>query len=93
MTLDTSLGTTPASGSEPARASSATEARQAKKTLARVEQQLGKLDDRIARLHQQMAEAASDYGRLSGLQRDLEALGAEKDDLELAWLEAAEQAG
>lgn len=84
---------TSAADGEPARPSSATEARQARKTLARVEQQLGKLDDRISRLHQQMAEAASDYGRLAGLQRDLDALAAEKDDLELTWLEAAEQAG
>ena len=75
------------------RASSATEARQAKKALARVEQQLSKLDARIERLHGQMAEAAADYGRLSTLQRDLDQLAAEKDDLELAWLEAAEQAG
>jgi ABC-type multidrug transport system ATPase subunit len=77
----------------PSRASAATEARQAKKTLARVEQQLSKVDERIAKLHAQMVAAASDYAALSGLQRDLDRLGAEKDDLELAWLEAAEQAG
>jgi ABC transport system ATP-binding/permease protein len=82
-----------AAGDTSAKASAATEARQAKKTLARVEQQLSKVDDRIAKLHAQMAEAASDYAKLSGLQRDLDRLGAEKDDLELAWLEAAEQAG
>jgi ATPase subunit of ABC transporter with duplicated ATPase domains len=82
-----------AAGDTSAKASAATEARQAKKTLARVEQQLGKVDDRIAKLHAQMAEAASDYAKLSGLQRDLDRLGAEKDDLELAWLEAAEQVG
>jgi ATPase subunit of ABC transporter with duplicated ATPase domains len=75
------------------RASSATDARQAKKALARVESQLSKLDARIERLHGQMAEAAADYGRLSTLQRDLDGLAAEKDDLEHAWLEAAEQAG
>jgi ATP-binding cassette subfamily F protein uup len=74
-------------------ASSATEARQAKKALARVEQQLSKVDERIAKLHAQMVDAASDYAKLSGLQRDLDRLGAEKDDLELSWLEAAEQAG
>jgi len=76
-----------------ARASSATAARQAKKALARVEQQLSKIDDRIARLHTTMAAAASDYGALANLQRDLDALATEKDGLELAWLEAAEQAG
>jgi len=75
------------------RPSSATEARAAKKTLARVEQQLTKLDGRIAKVHDQMAAAAADYGRLAELQRDLDALAAEKDELELTWLEAAEQAG
>ena len=80
-------------GGGEARASSATEARAAKKTLARVEQQLGKLDGRIAKVHDQMAAAAADYGRLADLQRDLDALTAEKDELEMTWLEAAEQAG
>jgi ABC-type multidrug transport system ATPase subunit len=82
-----------AAGGTAAKASAATESRQAKKTLARVEQQLGRVDERIAKLHAQMAEAASDYAKLTGLQRDLDRLGAEKDDLELAWLEAAEQVG
>ena len=83
----------PSGSGTAGRTSSATEARQAKKTLARVEQQLSRVDDRIARLHTTMAAAASDYDALAGLQRDLDALTAEKDDLELAWLEAAEQVG
>ena len=82
--------TTAATDSRP---SSAIETRAAKKTLARVEQQLTKLDGRIARLHDQMAAAAADYGRLAALQRDLDALASEKDELELTWLEAAEQTG
>ncbi len=75
------------------RGGAATESRQAKKTLARVEQQMAKLDTQIERLHGQMATAASDYARLGELQRDLDGLQAEKDGLELAWLEAAEQVG
>ena len=73
--------------------SSATESRTAKKTLARVEQRLAKVDARIVKVHDQMAAAAADYGRLGELQRDLDALTAEKDELELTWLETAEQAG
>ena len=42
---------------------SAAEQRQAKKDLARIEQQLTKLTARIDRLHDQMAAAASDYAR------------------------------
>ncbi len=89
----TPLTSSATSGTGGGAASSSTQARQAKKTLARVEQQLSKIDDQIARLHTQMATAASDYSRLSGLQRDLDVLAAEKDELELSWLEAAEEVG
>ncbi len=72
--------------------SGAAEARQAKKDLARIEQRILKLDKSIARMHTQMAAAASDYGRLAELQRDLDLLIAEKDELELSWLDMAELA-
>src|SRR4051812_10346056 len=67
--------------------------RQARKTMARVESQIGRVDRRIAGLHEQMAKAAADYAKLADLQRELDAATAEKDDLELAWLEAAELVG
>jgi ATPase subunit of ABC transporter with duplicated ATPase domains len=66
------------------------EKRQARKELSRVERQLGKLADQEAKLHEQMAEAAEDYGRLAGLNSQLQAVLAEKEELELAWLEASE---
>ncbi|WP_040161845.1 ABC-F family ATP-binding cassette domain-containing protein [Nigerium massiliense] len=69
---------------------SAAETRQAKKELARLESQLAKLGQRIERVHGQMAEHASDYGKLTQLQSELTALTDEKDGLEVAWLEAAE---
>jgi hypothetical protein len=37
-----------------------------------------------------MAAAATDHARLSALQRELEALIAERDALETAWLQASE---
>jgi ATP-binding cassette subfamily F protein uup len=89
----TSSGNGATNGTGGAGGASATEARQAKKTLARVEQQMARLDTRIEQVHGQMATAASDYGRLGDLQRELDAVQVEKDGLELAWLEAAEQAG
>ncbi|HET9871654.1 MAG TPA: ABC-F family ATP-binding cassette domain-containing protein [Propionibacteriaceae bacterium] len=70
---------------------SAADARQAKKELARTEQQIDKLDRQIARLHDAMAGAASDYTRLTQLQQELDQLSARKDALELAWLEAADR--
>ena len=67
--------------------------RQARKDLARLEQQIARLDQRIATLHEQMTAAASDYQQLAELQREIELITARKDDLEHAWLEAAEIAG
>jgi ABC-type multidrug transport system ATPase subunit len=67
--------------------------RQARKDLARLEQQIARLDQRITALHEQMTAAASDYQQLAELQREIELVTASKDELELAWLEAAEIAG
>jgi ABC transport system ATP-binding/permease protein len=65
--------------------------RQARKDLARLEQQIARLDERLTVLHEEMAAAASNYERLVELQREIESITANKDELELAWLEAAEQ--
>jgi ATP-binding cassette subfamily F protein uup len=65
--------------------------RQAKKDLSRIESQLAKLDDNTTRLHAEMAGAASDYGRLAELQSEVDRISAAKDELELAWLDAAEK--
>jgi len=73
-------------------ASQSAEQRQAKKDAARLESQLGKLNQRIQKVHHDMASAASDYGRLAALQASLTGLEDERDELELAWLEAAELA-
>jgi ABC transport system ATP-binding/permease protein len=67
--------------------------RQARKDLARLEQQIARLDQRITALHEQMTAAASDYQQLADLQRTIDEITANKDELELAWLEAAEIAG
>jgi ATPase subunit of ABC transporter with duplicated ATPase domains len=86
----TSVPATPRE-SQPVTLSEAT--RQARKDLARLEQQIARLDQRIAALHEQMTTAASDYQQLAELQRETEMITANKDELELAWLEAAETAG
>jgi ABC transport system ATP-binding/permease protein len=67
--------------------------RLAKKDLARLEQQIARLDGQLASLHEQMVTAASDYQRLTELQRELEMITANKQQLESAWLQAAEVAG
>ena len=74
-------------------ATSSATARQAKKDLARLEQQIARLDGQLASLHEQMVTAASDYQRLTELQREMELITTSKEELELAWLEAADTAG
>ena len=63
--------------------------RQAKKAMSRIEKQLARADKRERELHQQMADAASDHERLTGLSAELDAVTQEKDALEQEWLETA----
>jgi predicted nucleic acid-binding Zn-ribbon protein len=58
--------------------------------LARIESQLGKLDQRIASLHATMAEAAADHVRVSELNSELRELHARQQALEEEWLTLAE---
>jgi ATPase subunit of ABC transporter with duplicated ATPase domains len=64
--------------------------RRAAKEMTRIEGQLAKLDGRIAALHQTMAEAAADHVRLGELNNELSELTQRKDELEEAWLAAAD---
>ncbi len=89
----TTVATRPVAPDGVSTPQSAADLRQAKKDLARIESQLAKLDRRIDALHTDMAVAASDYGRLAQLQRELDQIVLDKDELELAWLETAELAG
>ncbi len=70
---------------------SAAARRTARKELARVDRQLAKLGERIQSVHDKMAAHASDFGRLATLDNELSVLLAERDVLELSWLEAAER--
>jgi ABC transport system ATP-binding/permease protein len=78
---------------KPQSATPSAATRKAKKELARLEQQITRLDRQLSTLHEEMAAAASDYQRLAELQRELELITASKEELELAWLEAADIAG
>ena len=70
--------------------SDAAQERARKKELAKLEGQLDKIEREIARLHEQMAAAATDYERLTALNADLQDAEARRDSIEEAWLEAAE---
>jgi ABC transport system ATP-binding/permease protein len=64
--------------------------RTARKEVARLERALDKLTARETALHEEMAAAATDHARLRDLQSELNALVAERDELEAAWLETSE---
>ncbi|HET6665716.1 MAG TPA: ATP-binding cassette domain-containing protein, partial [Intrasporangium sp.] len=72
---------------------SAAELREARKAMARIEKQLARLADRESRLHGEMAAAATDPAALADLNTRLGEVVAEKEELELEWLEAAEVVG
>ncbi|MET1033702.1 MAG: ABC-F family ATP-binding cassette domain-containing protein [Arthrobacter sp.] len=93
-----SAKTGPAAKSGPAAAAagpSEAEKREARKEVNRIERQLGKLTQQAERLHAQMAESSAGMrlDELAGLNARLQALEAERAELEEAWMEAAEAAG
>ncbi|WP_330239160.1 ABC-F family ATP-binding cassette domain-containing protein [Streptomyces sp. NBC_00525] len=76
----------------PAPAVSAQAARAAKKELQKVERQLEKMSTRETTLHAQIAEHATDFEKVAKLDAELRELVAERDVLEMRWLELAEDA-
>ncbi|MFJ2224549.1 ABC-F family ATP-binding cassette domain-containing protein [Streptomyces anulatus] len=85
-------GPRPSSAPAAAPAVSAQEARAAKKELQKVERQLDKLSTRETKLHAQIAENATDFEKVAGLDAELRELVTERDELEMRWLELAEDA-
>ena len=65
--------------------------RAARKELTKVEREIGRLDKREAVLHQELAEHATDYTRISELDTELRTVLAEKEAAEHRWLELSEQ--
>lgn len=76
----------------PAAGLSAADARAAKKELQRIERQLDKIGGREGELHAAIAEHATDFARVAELDGQLRELAAEREELELRWLELAEAA-
>ncbi|MEU6922320.1 MULTISPECIES: ABC-F family ATP-binding cassette domain-containing protein [unclassified Streptomyces] len=76
----------------PAATVSPQAARAAKKELQKVERQLDKMSTRETTLHAQIAEHATDFEKVAKLDAELRELVAERDELEMRWLELAEDA-
>ncbi|WP_028188246.1 ABC-F family ATP-binding cassette domain-containing protein [Salinispora pacifica] len=85
----------PASGGGPAPAKasgmSAAQVRQARKELARLERQVGRLEQREAELLDQLAANATDYARVAELDAQLKEVRGEREQVEQAWLTLAEE--
>ncbi len=79
----------PAASMEPTRSGSAEE-REARKTLARVERRLARVQEHEAALHADLAAHATDHERLVELDTRLREVSATREALEEEWLEAAE---
>ncbi|WP_222192683.1 ABC-F family ATP-binding cassette domain-containing protein [Modestobacter italicus] len=77
-------------GSSSAPAHSAADSRAARKEASRLERRMLKLDADEKALHEQLAAAATDYGRAAELDARLKAVQAEKEQVETDWLAAAE---
>ncbi|TWF76589.1 ATP-binding cassette subfamily F protein uup [Pseudonocardia hierapolitana] len=72
--------------------SNAAQQRAARKEAARLERRMEALAATEKRLHEQLVEAATDPERLMALDRELKAVVAEREEVELEWLAAAELA-
>ncbi|MGI5154446.1 ABC-F family ATP-binding cassette domain-containing protein [Microbispora sp. CA-102843] len=70
---------------------SAKELRELQKELNRLERQIDKFGEREAKLHAEMAEAASDFERLAKLDAELRDIAAQKESVELEWMTVAER--
>ena len=80
----------PAPAAAPAKEKPAADSRAAKKELQKIERRLDRIGEQESKLHEQIAENATDFERVAKLDAELRELGSEKDDLELRWLELAE---
>jgi ATP-binding cassette subfamily F protein uup len=68
------------------------DARAARRELTRLERRIATLEREEARLHEQLAEHATDHVKVTELDTRLRAVATEKDAAEAAWLELAETA-
>ncbi|MEV4443595.1 ABC-F family ATP-binding cassette domain-containing protein [Streptomyces sp. NPDC049577] len=82
----------PAALGAAAKAKPAADARAAKKELQKIERRLDRISEQEAKLHERIAEQATDFEAVAKLDAELRELASERDDLEMRWLELAEDA-
>ena len=74
----------------PAKPRGGGDSRVANKELQKIERQLDRIGEKEARLHAEIADNATDFERVGRLDAELRALRGERDDLEMRWLELAD---
>ncbi|MEV6313885.1 ABC-F family ATP-binding cassette domain-containing protein [Streptomyces sp. NPDC051776] len=70
---------------------SAADQRAARKELQRIERRLDRIGGQEATLHDRIAEDATDFERVAKLDAELRELSAEREELEMRWLELADE--
>ncbi|GHB18414.1 ABC-F family ATP-binding cassette domain-containing protein [Streptomyces chryseus] len=76
----------------PAKKKASGDTRAAQKEMQKIERQLGKLSDKETKLHAQIADNATDFEKVALLDAELRELVAGRDELEMRWMELAEDA-
>jgi ATP-binding cassette subfamily F protein uup len=71
---------------------SAADQRVVKKELQKIERQLDRISEKETKLHAQIAEYATDFAKVAELDTELRDLAGQREELELRWLELAENA-
>ncbi|MCT7356160.1 ATP-binding cassette domain-containing protein [Streptomyces sp. 15-116A] len=71
---------------------SSADLRAAKKELQKIERQLDKISEKETKLHARIAENATDFAKVAELDAELRELAGQREELELRWLELAEDA-
>lgn len=77
---------------KPVAEKSSADQRTAKKELQKIERQLDKISARETKLHAQIADNATDFAKVASLDAELRDLAGEREELEMRWLELAEDA-
>ncbi|MEU1376497.1 ABC-F family ATP-binding cassette domain-containing protein [Streptomyces triculaminicus] len=90
--LEAAAATVPAVAPAAAKAKPAADARAAKKELQKIERRLDRISEQEAKLHARIAEQATDFEAVAKLDAELRELAGERDELELRWLELADDA-
>ncbi len=90
--VEAAQAATPAPAAAGKPKSSAADARAAKKELQRIERQLDRLGTKESGLHTRIADNPTDFAAVAELDAELRALRDERDELEMRWLELADDA-